>query len=69
MSIIKLLNTKQYAEKKHISRVTIWRQARNGLLDCYTLPGSCKKWYVEKEPSRYNLEQNILDEILTVDLN
>ena len=66
MAVIKLLNTSEYAKKRKVSRITIWRMVKDELLDCYILPDSRKKWFAEKEPDIYKTEQKFLDEILTV---
>lgn len=62
MAGIKLINTKEYARKKKLSRTTIWRRANNGELDYYVLPGNEKKFFAEKEPSIFRTEQKMLDE-------
>ena len=67
MAKIFLLNTKQYAQKKNVSRVTIWRRVRDGVLDCYFLPGSKRPWFAEKDPDVFKTEQKFLEEILAVE--
>jgi len=67
MAKIKLLSTKEYAKKKDISRVTVWRRTKNGVLDYYILPGSKKRWFAEKGPDIFRTEQKFLDEILSIE--
>ncbi|MFA6944269.1 MAG: hypothetical protein WC220_00080 [Pedobacter sp.] len=68
MAKITLINTQNYARKKKLSRTTVWRRACNGEIDYYLLPGSKKRWFIEKEPSIFRVEQKMLNEILNVEL-
>jgi len=67
MPIITLMNTQEYARNKRVSRVTVWRKVKEGVLDCYSIPGSKKKWFADSSLNMYQAEQRLLDEILTVD--
>lgn len=67
MSKIDLLNTSEYSKCKKVSRVTVWRRVRDGILDCYYISGSKRKWFVKKEPKIFETEQKFLDELLTVE--
>ena len=68
MAIIKLINTTDYARLKNISRTTVWRQVQSKVLDCYVLSGSSKRYFVGKKPNIYKIDQDFLEELMTVEI-